>query len=1135
MKTYTYDEVRDASIEYFQGDTLAADVFAGKYALQDLKGTLYEKTPDDMHRRTARELHRAEAQHPNPMSEQEMFDLLSSWKVVLQGGPMSAIGNKFQVQSLSNCFVIESPYDSYGGIMKTDQEQVQIMKRRGGVGFDISTIRPKGLPAANAARTTDGIGVFMERFSNTCRECGQGGRRGALMLTISVHHPEVLTFANIKRDPAKVTGANVSIRVSNEFMTAVKEGKKYLQCFPVDPGASHVIEQWVDAREVWKNIVSATRDCSEPGLLFWDTIKERSPADAYTSLGYGTVSTNPCVVGSTLIAVADGRNAVSIKELAEDGRDVPVYSTNVSTGQVEIKWGRNPRLTKSQAEVWKLTLDDGSTLTATADHRVMLRDRSYVELRDLKPGNSVFPFSSFNSHGYRQVCNTGVKMIGGARRNTRQYRLIHSFMVGTVDPKTHAIHHVDFDSNNDHIENLRVMTREDHTRLHAERMMGDANPYHKQDQAWKDEFARHPGESNGRYSGFTNVQLLKTGRMLFEQYGKLTPTIWVDHAKQYGMPQFLGNEFRFGSWKNFVNQVAQNHKVVSVEPCGTQDVYNLTVDDNHNYHVITSHEDERFVVSSGLCVKNCGEITLSPYDSCRLILMNLCKFVKDPFTKNASFDFNEFGVAVQKAQRMMDDLIDLELEAINRIIAKIEVDPEPDDVKSVELSLWKKILKVASNARRTGLGITSLGDTFAYLGMKYGCEESIKLTDEIYKTLALNAYRSTVTMAKERGAFPIFSHKLEKDHAFIKQIMALDPKLEAEYKKHGRRNIALTTTAPAGSTSILTQTTSGCEPVLFVDAVRKRKINPNDKLARVDVVDAKGDQWQQYRVFHHGVSLWMQVTGETDVSKSPYFGATVEEIDWVKKVEIQAAAQKWICHSISNTTNLPETVTEDMVEKLCWHSWETGCKGVTIYRIGSRDAVIAKELDAVGQPMEIVETHAPKRPRELPCDVVRATVRGEGYLVLVGLLNDKPYEIFAGLAKHVEVPKKAKKGTLIKNGLNKDGISTYNLRIPVGDDDELTVKDVVDTFDNPEHGALTRMVSLSMRHGVPVQYLAEQLRKDKHSDLQSFSGVIARVLKGYIADGTKVTTQKKCDQCGSDKLNYQQGCVSCPSCGWSKC
>jgi ribonucleoside-diphosphate reductase alpha chain len=825
MKTYAYDEVRDASVQYFSGDELAADVFAGKYALQDLKGNIYEKTPTDMHRRLAREFARAESKYPNPMTEDEIFDLLADWRVVPQGSPMSAIGNPFQIQSLSNCFVIESPYDSYGGIMKTDQEEVQIMKRRGGVGFDLSTIRPKGLPAANAARTTDGLGVFMERYSNTCREVAQGGRRGALMLTISVHHPEVLTFVNIKRDRNLVTGANVSVRMTNEFMDAVKRGDKYQQRFPVDPNVPHIIEQEVDAREVWLNIVKAMRDCSEPGMLFWDAIQERSPADAYAAFGYGTVSTNPC-----------------------------------------------------------------------------------------------------------------------------------------------------------------------------------------------------------------------------------------------------------------------------------------------------------------------GEITLSPYDSCRLLLINLAKFVKNPFTSKARFDYAAFGTVVQKSQRMMDDLIDLELEAVDRILAKIEADPEPADIKRLEKELWKKIRNAAVNGRRTGLGLTALGDTFAYLGLAYGSDDSIALTEEIYKALAVNSYRSSVTMAKERGPFPIFSHDVEKNHVFIKQIMAVDPELQQEYLQYGRRNIANTTTAPAGSTSIETQTTSGCEPVLFVKARRKRKINPSDKQARVDEVDKKGDSWQYYDVFHHGVSKWMEVTGESDVEKSPYHGSTVEEIDWLKKIDIQAAAQKWICHSISNTTNLPKDVSEETVEKLCLHGWETGCKGVTIYRIGSRDAVIVKETDAQGQPLEIVETHAPKRPKELECDIHRATVGGENYLVLVGLLNDRPYEIFAGLSAHVEVPKKSKKGTLIKNGKNKDGVATYNLRIPIGDDDELMFRDIAQMFDNPNHGALTRTISLALRHGAPIQYLVEQLRKDKHSDFFSFSSVIARTFaKNYIADGTKVTIEKTCPSCGSTQLAYQQGCVTCMSCGNGKC
>lgn len=1069
MKTYTYEEVRNASLDYFNGDELAADVFASKYALQDLNGKLYELTPADMHRRLAREFARVEAKYPNPMHEDEIFDLLSDWRVVPQGGPMSAIGNPFQVQSLSNCFVVESPYDSYGGILKVDQEQIQIMKRRGGVGFDISTIRPKGHPAANAARTTDGIGVFMERYSNSCREVAQEGRRGALMLTISVHHPEVLTFANIKRDRDKVTGANVSIRITNEFMEAVKAGTTYQQRFPVDPQGPHSIVREVDAREVWQNIVSAMRDCSEPGMLFWDTIKERSPADAYAKFGYGTVSTNPCVVGDTLIAVADGRNAVSIRQLAEEGRDVPVYSTNVLTGRVEIKLGRNPRLTKRQAEVWRLTLDDGSSLVATPDHQVMLRDRSYVKLRDLRPGMSVFPFSSFNLNGYRQVCNTGASVIGGARRNKRQ-------------------------------------------------------------------FASHPGTTNWHYSGHTNDELLKEGRCLLDINGRITSRMRIEYTKANGLPQRLGNKFRFGSWQNFANQVSDNRKVISVERVGVEDVYNITVDDNHNYHVITSYGDDKFIVSSGLCVKNCGEITLSPYDSCRLLLINLCKFVKDPFTPNARFDYANFGSTVQKAQRLMDDLVDMELEAIDRIIAKVKDDPEPEDVKRVELELWTKIRNAAFNGRRTGLGITSLGDTFAYLGLAYGSDASIELTEKIYRTLALNSYRSSVTMAKERGPFPIFSHDVERDHPFIRQIMDADPELRADYEAYGRRNIANTTTAPAGSTSIQTQTSSGCEPVLFLKSRRKRKLTTSDKMARVDEVDKKGDKWQYYDVYHHGVALWMKVTGEHDETKSPYYGSTVEEIDWLKKIDIQAAAQKWICHSISNTTNLPEDVSIDTVEKLCWHCWETGCKGITIYRIGSRDAVIVKEKDTQCQPLEIIETHAPKRPKELPCDIHRASIQGENYLVLVGLLNGKPYEIFAGLQKHVEVPKKVKRGVLIKNGKNRDGIATYNLRIPVGDDDEVTLKDIVNLFDNPNHGALTRTVSLAMRHGVPIQYLVEQLRKDKHSDFFSFSNVIARTLaKNYVQDGTKATIEKSCNQCGGLNLRYQQGCVTCFDCGNSKC
>lgn len=831
MRSYSYDEARAASLAYFRGDELPAEVFVGKYALQDLKGTLYEASPSDMHRRLARNFARIEQNYANPLSEDEIYDLLSSWDVVAQGSPMSAIGNDYQYQSLSNCFVINPPYDSYGGIMKTDQEQAQIMKRRGGVGFDISTIRPKGIETANAARTTDGLGVFMERFSNTCREVAQGGRRGALMLTISVHHPEIRTFINIKKDKKKVTGANISIRLTDEFMRAVKAGEQAHLRFPVEKDAKHVVEEWVDARQLWHEIIEAAHASAEPGLLFWDTVTRRGPADAYTALGYGSISTNPC-----------------------------------------------------------------------------------------------------------------------------------------------------------------------------------------------------------------------------------------------------------------------------------------------------------------------GEITLSAYDSCRLLLVNLAKFVVNPFTPKAYFDFVRFNDVVKKAQKLMDDLVDLELEAVDRIIAKVKNDPEPDDVKRLELELWEKIKKAAIGGRRTGLGITALGDALAYLGIRYGSDESIGMTEELYKALALGAYRSTVEMARDRGAFPVFSHDIEKDHEFIQQIMAEDPELADLYKLYGRRNIALTTTAPAGSVSILTQTTSGCEPVFLLSYKRRKKINPNDVEARVDFVDALGDKWQEYTVYHHGFKKWMEVTGETDVEKSPYFKATSNDIDWVKKIDVQAAAQKWICHSISNTTNIPSDTTIEVVKEIYMRGWETGCKGVTIYRDGSRDGVLVKDEKKEEKPEQVVDNHAPKRPKSLPCDIHRVSIKGEKYMVLVGLYMGRPYEIFAGLQEHVEVPRRFTEGTLIKNGKNKDGVATYNLSILLNpdaeddeEDEELILKDVVSLFDNPEHGALTRVVSMSLRHGVPIQYITEQLKKDKHSDLYSFSTIIARVLKGYIPDGTKVTAEKTCPQCSSTNLAYQGGCVTCMDCGNSKC
>lgn len=826
MQRFTFDEAIEASTVYFGGDAMAADNFVGKYALKDNSGNILEKTPEMMHRRMAKELARAEAKYLNPLTEDEIFGWLSRWDLIPQGSPMSGIGNPDQLQSLSNCFVIDSPRDSYGGILFADQEQAQIMKRRGGVGFDISTIRPKDMKTRNAARTTDGIGVFMERFSRTCREVAQGGRRGALMISISCHHPEIETFIDIKRDATRtsVTGANISIRWSDEFMNAVKNGAKVQLRFPVEKSDKKPqFEEWVDAKSVWDRAMLAAWESAEPGALFWDTAISQTPSDVYASDGFESVSTNPC-----------------------------------------------------------------------------------------------------------------------------------------------------------------------------------------------------------------------------------------------------------------------------------------------------------------------AEIILSRYDSCRLLVVNLWNFVIDPFSSKARFDFDRFAEAVRVAQRLMDDLVDLEIEMIDLIIAKVSDDPEPLSVKMIEMQLWQKIRTAAVNGRRTGLGITGLGDAIAGVGIRYGDAASIEMTDAVYRTLAVNSYMSSCIMAKERGAFPVFDRAKEENHSFLSRIFQASPEVYELWKAYGRRNIANTTTAPTGTTSILAQTTGGIEPAIFLTYTRKKKKNSSDTHLSVDYVDAMGDQWHKYTVYHHKLKKWMEVTGKTDVKESPYWGATSEDIDWLASVKLQAAAQRWICHAVSKTANLPKDTSVDLVKEIYMSAWESGCKGFTVYRAGSRDAVLTKDDEqSAGNSDVIIENNAPKRPRVLPCDIHRTNVKGEGYTVLVGLLDGKPYEVFCGLSQHVEVPRKYKTGSLIKNG-KKDGVATYNLCIPV-DDEELLVKDVVTVFDNPIHGATTRIISLALRHGSPLQYVVDQLQKDKHSDMQSFSRVISRVLKGYISDGTRAG-EKTCSSCGVEGgLVYQEHCVLCKNCGSSKC
>lgn len=812
----------EKSLEYFNNDSLAASVFIGKYALRDASGKLLEETPDDMHRRLAREFARIEQKYENPLSEEEIYSYFKNFKyIVPQGSPMSAIGNPYQVQSCSNCFVIPSPEDSYGGILKTDEEMAQIMKRRGGVGTAISKIRPKGIETKNAARTTDGIGVFMERYSNTCREVAQNGRRGALMLTLHSHHPEIETFINIKKNLTKVTGANISLQMTDAFMNAVKNKENVQLQWPVD-SKDPKTKTSVSAHEIWKQIIHAAWKSAEPGILFWDTATRYTPSDIYKDYGFESISTNPC-----------------------------------------------------------------------------------------------------------------------------------------------------------------------------------------------------------------------------------------------------------------------------------------------------------------------GEIILSAYDSCRLMCINLLSFVNNPFTQQAEFDYEKFERMAEIGQRLMDDMIDIELEQIDKILQKIKNDPEPEDIKRTEINLWNKIKEACMNGRRTGLGITALGDALAALNITYGSKQSIETTEKIYRTLAIGSYRSSCIMAKERGPFPIFSHKLEENHPFLTRIWEAAPDVYQLYMKHGRRNIANTTTAPTGSVSTMTQTTSGIEPAYSLLYKRRKKINPNDGNVTVDFVDDLGDKWQEFFVVHHQFKNWMDINGysideskKSEINshedlpffkKSPYYKSTSNDVDWKASVVIQAVAQKWIDHAISKTCNVPNDATEELISEIYMKAWEAGCKGFTVYRDGCRSGVLVSTKQ---EKKNIQKTNAPKRPTSLECDIHHTKSRGEDFFVIVGLFEGHPYEVFAGKNGCIT---NQKKGILTKK---KRGEYTLTAK------DNSVVNNVCDLLTD-EQAVITRMISLSLRHGSDISFVVDQLEKSP-GDMTNFGKALARVLKKYIQDGTKVTGTT-CPNCQSSDVVRLEGCMTCRNCGNSKC
>ncbi|WKD86065.1 Vitamin B12-dependent ribonucleoside-diphosphate reductase [Polaribacter huanghezhanensis] len=840
-KTYTRQEALAAALSYFNNDDLAASVWLNKYALKDSDGNIYESTPNDMHTRIAKEIARVEQRYENPLTESEVFEAIKNFKyIVPQGSPMAGIGNPFQVASLSNCFVIgnDGNSDSYGGIMKIDQEQVQLMKRRGGVGHDLSHIRPKSSPVKNSALTSTGIVPFMERYSNSTREVAQDGRRGALMLSVSINHPDSEDFIDAKLEQGKVTGANVSVRIDDAFMKAVKKDEKYTQKYPIfsaDPKVTKTIE----AKKIWKKIVHNAWKSAEPGILFWDTIINESVPDCYADLGYKTVSTNPC-----------------------------------------------------------------------------------------------------------------------------------------------------------------------------------------------------------------------------------------------------------------------------------------------------------------------GEIPLCPYDSCRLLAINLFSYVENPFTKKAAFNFELFKKHIVIAQRMMDDIIDLELEKIDKILEKIDADPEASDVKATEKNLWLNIRQKAYEGRRTGIGITAEGDMLAALGIRYGSEEGNDFSVKVHKTLGIETYRASVNLAKERGAFSIFDSEREKNNPFILRLKEADSKLYYEMLEYGRRNIALLTIAPTGTTSLMTQTSSGIEPVFMPVYKRRKKVNPNDKGSRVDFVDEVGDSWEEYVVFHHRFKQWMEVNGidssknfsqeELDVliKKSPYYKATSNDVDWMSKVTMQGAVQKWVDHSISVTINLPNDANEDLVGELYLKAWEVGCKGVTVYRDGSRAGVLISNDEKKEEDQENVLTSFPViRPEVLEADVVRFQNKKEKWIAFIGLVDDKPYEVFTGLVDDEDgilIPRWVENGLILKSR-NEDGTSRYDFQYKNKRGYKTTIEGLSHKF-NPEFWNYAKLFSGTLRHGMPIDKIVEliqSLQLDSES-INTWKNGVVRALKRYVEDGTKAKGHT-CENCKSDSLIYQEGCLTCQDCGSSKC
>jgi len=1183
LKTYTKQEVEKATLNYFKGDGLATDVWMKKYCLKD-ENNYYELTPDDMHKRIASELARIEAKYPNPLTEEQIFETLKNFKrIVPQGSPMSGIGNNFQVVSIGNCFVIGNygDGDSYGGILNIDQEQVQLMKRRGGVGHDLSHIRPAGSPVKNSAISSTGIVPFMERYSNSTREVAQDGRRGALMLSVSIKHPDSEAFIDAKLESGKVTGANVSVKITDEFMKAVMNNNMFQQQYPIDSDNPKYVKS-IDAQKLWKKIVYNAWKSAEPGILFWDKIIGESIPSCYGK-EWIERSTNPCVSEDTLVLTHHGYYEIS--ELV----DKPTFVWNgMNFSEV------TPTITGYNQKMLKVIFSDGSELKCTPYHGFYTwegfeRDGKSIkkEAKDLIVGDKLekHEFPTLFDHQVFHVDKTFYTLgffagDGFVKRDSTAHVSLYGAKKNLLD-KLDVIGNVSEDIENDKLT-IRVDLPVDYFGIDLHELKKYVPKRHDNNSSammsWlagiiDSDGCRNSEEGSISISSIDKQFLMDIKLHLLNVMGVSGSVI---DEKEGGLHEIKG--VKYDCNKSY-RLIISAYNVKKLYDLGLR-TYRVKIDDvNPNRDAsrfitvksIEEIEDAEKVYCftepergrgcfNGIVTANCGELPLPPYDSCRLLAINLFGYVRNPFTKEAYFDMESFKGDVIISMRYMDDIIDLELEKIDKILEKIESDPEPENLKSVEKELWNNIRRKAELGRRTGLGVTGEGDMIAAMGLRYGTDDATEFSEEVHKTLKLEAYRSSVIMAKERGAFPIYDWDREKFNPFIRRIMDEDTELYNEMVTFGRRNIALLTIAPTGTVSIMTQTTSGIEPAFLPVYMRRRKINPQEKDVRIDFIDEEGVAWMEYPVFHHKFEMWLGINGydvevvktmnkeqlDEIVKKSPFYKATSNDVDWVKKVEMQGRVQRHVDHSISTTVNVPNDTTEELVGKVYETGWRSGCKGITIYRDGSRSGVLVSQKEEK-KVEELQDVHAPKRPKRLKGEIHRFQNNLEKWIAVVGMKDGRPYEIFTGVNANglSNLPTNVKDCEVVKNIIevevlddNDKPIKIKKKRYDIEYVDVDGIKQVHTGLNhafNPEFWNYAKLISGIMRHGMPVlkQYELIESLNFKEDYINTWKNGVARVIKKYIKDGVK--SKGTCPECGGTDFIFQEGCVKCSSCSWTKC